>query len=211
MAYIYKITNLTNNKIYIGKTSRSIRVRWAEHLRHYKNYPNIPLYRAINKYGKDSFIIEQIEECDNEVINERECYWINFYDAYNNGYNCTLGGEGSLINYSEEEIQEIINRYKNGERLDLLAKEFHHNYNSVRSRLIERGVEIKTQAGPQKTAKKIFAINPFTLQVEKEYCSISEAARDICPQGNNYKAIANHISKYKNTETVSHNFLWKTK
>lgn len=28
MAYIYKITNLINNKIYIGETSRTIQARW---------------------------------------------------------------------------------------------------------------------------------------------------------------------------------------
>lgn len=210
MAYIYKITNLTNNKLYIGKTSRDIKTRWEEHLRHSISLPNIPLYRAINKYGKENFIIEQIEECNDEIVNEREIFWINFYNTYKNGYNCTLGGEGSLLNYDEAEIQEIIMRYQNGERLDLLCKEFHHKYDSIRSRLIERGIKINTHAGPMKQAKKIYAINPITLQIEKSYSSISEAARSICPEGKNYKSIANHISKYKNTKTISHGYLWKT-
>ena len=50
----------------------------------------------------------------------------------------------------------------------------------------------------------------MTLQIEKSYSSISEAARNICPEGKNYKSIANHISKYKNTKTVSHVYLSKT-
>ena len=210
MAYIYKITNLINNKLYIGKTSRDIKTRWQEHLRHSETLLNIPLYRAINKYGKDNFVIEQIEECDSTIVDEREIFWISFYNTYQEGYNCTLGGEGSLLNYDEKEIQEIITRYQNGERLDLLCKEFHHKYDSIRSRLIEKGIKINTHAGPMKQAKKIYAINPITLKVDSVYISISEAARSICPEGKNYKAIANHISKYKDTKTISHGYLWKT-
>ena len=82
MAYIYKITNLINDKLYIGKTSRDIETRWKEHLRHSETLPDIPLYRAINKYGKENFIIEEIEKCDDKIVNEREIFWINFYNTY---------------------------------------------------------------------------------------------------------------------------------
>lgn len=46
--------------------------------------------------------------------------------------------------------------------------------------------------------------------IVKEYNSISEAARSLCEEGKNFRAIGNHISKYKNTNTISHGFLWKT-
>ena len=46
--------------------------------------------------------------------------------------------------------QEIIRRYQNGERLDLLCKEFHHKYDSIRTRLVEKGIKINTHAGPMK-------------------------------------------------------------
>jgi len=48
--------------------------------------------RAIHKYGKENFIIEEIEKCNQELLNEREKYWISFYNSYENGYNSTLGG-----------------------------------------------------------------------------------------------------------------------
>ena len=54
-----------------------------------------PLYWAIAKYGKDNFTIEQIEEVENDFLGEREMYWIHYYDSYNNGYNATLGGDGT--------------------------------------------------------------------------------------------------------------------
>lgn len=50
MAFIYKITNLINNKCYIGKTERTILSRWKEHLQKRKTL-DLPLYRALNKYG----------------------------------------------------------------------------------------------------------------------------------------------------------------
>ena len=209
MAFIYKITNLINNKCYIGKTERSIEKRWKEHLRK-RNDLDLPLYRALNKYGINNFQIEQLEECSSQIIDERETYWITYYNSCEQGYNCTLGGEGGLLHLSEEEIEDIITRYIKGERLDKLCKEYHHDYYPIRSILKQRGIIINTNAGPVKLSKKIYAINPLTLKVEKEFESISAAARFICEPGHNPRAIGNHISKYKDTSTVSHGFLWKT-
>ena len=101
--YIYKITNKTNNKNYIGQTSRSINERFGEHLRDaYNRNSEQPIYRAIRKYGKENFSVELLEECNIADIDEREIYYINKYDTYNNGYNATLGGEGKpVVNYKE--------------------------------------------------------------------------------------------------------------
>lgn len=151
-----------------------------------------------------------MEECPIEALNERETYWIIQYNSCSNGYNCTLGGEGGLLYIPEEELETIINRYSQGERLDLLCKEYHHDYNTIKSLLKKHNIKINTNAGPAKLSKKIYAINPVSLKIESEYESISAAARAICPINHNFRAIANHISKYKNTATISHNFLWKT-
>jgi hypothetical protein len=49
----------------------------------------------MNKYGIEHFHIELIEETDSPE--EREIYWIEQYNSYHNGYNATLGGDGSCI------------------------------------------------------------------------------------------------------------------
>ena len=54
------------------------------------------------------------------------------------------------------------------------------------------------------------ALDPNTREIVKVYESISAAGRAICKEGKNPRAIANHISKYKNTSTISHGYLWKT-
>lgn len=94
MAYIYKITNDINQKVYIGKTEFSIEKRFKEHCSDAFRDRNEkrPLYAAMRKYGIEHFHIEQIEETDHPE--EREIYWIEQYRSFKNGYNATLGGDG---------------------------------------------------------------------------------------------------------------------
>jgi group I intron endonuclease len=119
LGYIYKITNLVNNKIYIGQTCRTIEQRWKEHLKRrlYENGNgyNYHLYKSMRKYGTENFIIEEIEYCNDDILNEREMFWIQEYESFNPdiGYNATMGGSGSRIyNYNE-----VYERYDNGESL----------------------------------------------------------------------------------------------
>lgn len=97
MACIYKIINQINNKVYIGQTMSSLKVRWNGHKTAWRQSGNCKaLYSAFDKYGIENFTIEPIEECDLDNINEREKYWIKHYNSYNNGYNMTLGGDGNI-------------------------------------------------------------------------------------------------------------------
>lgn len=97
MSYIYKIINDINDKIYIGKTEFSIEKRFKEHCQDAFRDRNEkrPLYAAMRKYGVEHFKIELIEETDNPE--EREIYWIGFYDGYTQGYNATKGGDGKRL------------------------------------------------------------------------------------------------------------------
>jgi len=93
---IYKITNIINNKIYIG-CSKDIEHRWIAHkseslLEHNPQY-NYSIHKAFRKYGLDNFSFEIIELIPESQLFDREKYWINFYDSYNNGYNETKGGD----------------------------------------------------------------------------------------------------------------------
>lgn len=88
MIGIYKITKKENGKSYIGQ-SNDIERRFSEH----KIKIDIPIKVAIKKYGTDAFNFEIIEECPLDKLDEREKYWIAFYNTYKEfGYNCNEGG-----------------------------------------------------------------------------------------------------------------------
>lgn len=104
MAYIYKIVNDINDKVYIGKTEKTIQERFKGHLIDSKKrrIEHRPLYNAINKYGAEHFQIILVEEVDREQASEREIYWIKEYGSYGTGYNATLGGDGkSYLDYKK--------------------------------------------------------------------------------------------------------------
>jgi group I intron endonuclease len=89
MIGIYKITS-PNKRIYIGQ-SVNINKRFNSYKRmHKKNMHQTRLHRSFVKYGTENHIFEIIEECDIELLNERERYWQDYYDVLNNGLNCRL-------------------------------------------------------------------------------------------------------------------------
>lgn len=96
---VYIISNLINNKVYIGQ-SVFIGKRWSEHRRDYqRKTEDSLLYKAMNKYGIHNFSWKVLEECTPEELDEREIFYIHKYRSYVgfkdcNGYNSTLGGRG---------------------------------------------------------------------------------------------------------------------
>ena len=94
MTVIYKAKNIINNKIYIGQSVQFKKRKWRHLYESKKNNPNNYFHRAIKKYGEESFEWTIIEEIKDELANEREIYWIAFYNSSNDkyGYNLTLGG-----------------------------------------------------------------------------------------------------------------------
>ena len=124
MAYIYKIINKKNNKIYIGKTEFSIEKRWKEHLRDSKKNLDRPLYRAMNKYGIENFDIEQVEKTDSPV--EREQYWIEYYGSFKYGYNATLNEVSQKMEDKRPELAEI-----DSNTADIFIEDINTNLNKL--------------------------------------------------------------------------------
>lgn len=96
---IYKITNLVNNKVYIGLTTTSLQKRWNVH-KCISKWKNSHLYNAIRKYGIHNFSIEQIDSTDDfKKLGELERHYIALYSSQNpeKGYNITAGGESNQL------------------------------------------------------------------------------------------------------------------
>ena len=118
MTGIYKITKKSNGKSYIGQ-SNDIERRFSEH----KNRNVIPIDVAIHKYGADAFNFEVLEECKIEDLNEREMYWIDYYNTYlGDGYNCYPGGtccageNNANTKLTDKDVEYIRDCYNNHER-----------------------------------------------------------------------------------------------
>jgi group I intron endonuclease len=96
MGVIYKITN-PSNKVYVGKTY-DLRKRINSHKCSAKKDKNIILYNSIKKYGWENHKLEVIEDLADELLNEREMYWIKELNTYRHenpmGMNMTKGGDG---------------------------------------------------------------------------------------------------------------------
>ena len=76
MRVIYEFVNKINGKVYVGQ-AKDFKSRLRCHKYHTKsNKKNSPFYAALRKYGWDNFNINIIEECDIEMLNEKEEYWI---------------------------------------------------------------------------------------------------------------------------------------
>ena len=123
---IYKFTNNINGHSYIGQTINP-KSRYQDHLGRVKK--NTGLDTAIAKYGAENFSYEVLYETPalpcyqvKELLNEKEIYYINKYDTYNNGYNQTLGGKGTVGMPCSEKSKEFRKWY-NAHRNELLSDE----------------------------------------------------------------------------------------
>lgn len=111
MKVIYEFVNKINGKVYVGQ-AKDFKSRLRCHKYHYKsNKKNSPFYAALRKYGWDNFFINIIEECNVELLNDREEYWINEKKClYPNGYNLMKGG--GQYEMSENTKNKLSNKRK---------------------------------------------------------------------------------------------------
>lgn len=135
--YIYLITNLINNKKYIGQTIQTINRRYTQHLANaFKYNKNTHLYQAMRKHGKDNFKIEIIEiisrkskeELSKDIF-KLETEYILKFDTFKNGYNLTTGDKGLGTSMDKKVYQYDIDS-------GLLINKF----NSLEQALIKTGV-----------------------------------------------------------------------
>ena len=135
---IYKITNNINGKVYVGQTTKTLTERFKKHCwgttENDQYHLNMAIKKAIRKYGKENFTIELIEEVETSKLDEREVYWISYYDSYNNGYNCTLGGQNGAtrptkLNWIQE--NEVIEAKYLGFSIKEIEQVYHIDRTSV--------------------------------------------------------------------------------
>lgn len=162
--YIYKVTDRTNNKVYVGQTRRNIYTRFSEHINralssNRKNDRTLAFYIAINNHKPENFYVELLEEVTGtpKQVDEREIYWIKELDSTNpdKGYNLDKGGH-----YISEACRKAAEKhlFKAGAKLE--------------GKMLENA-----RQNGYKVAKKVLQFDKHTAELIAEYPSIMEASR----------------------------------
>lgn len=200
---IYLITNLINGKVYIGQ-SINLKRRWYEHK--YGNYQNNnPIDRAFLKYGRENFKNEILEFCLPEELNEKEKYWIHYYDSNNpkKGYNVTYGGNQSLkFNY-----EAIYNKWQEG----YLCKELEEIFNCcdevIHNALLAYGItqnEIYERGNFHKVDEYyIIALSPIDKKPLKIFDSLKDVKKIL-----NLKNTSSIWNAIKNPNWKANGYYW---
>lgn len=102
---VYCFHCIFSGKKYIGK-STNIKQRLSRHRRNVKNNVLSKFYTAVKKYGWDGFVFGIVEECDVNILDEREIFYIEKYKTLTEGYNMTSGGDGGVTWIPDEETRE---------------------------------------------------------------------------------------------------------
>jgi hypothetical protein len=132
---VYKISNLINGKVYIGKTKEyrgdsvfGINGRFEQHKKCaiLGKYGCPLLNNAIRKYGPENFVIEKLLNCSLEEVDDKEIETIKQYDSTNRdiGYNIALGGGGRSVVHVPEEARINISKAQGGNGA-INIKEYH--------------------------------------------------------------------------------------
>lgn len=182
MGYIYVIENDINDKVYVGKTTDTLSNRFSKHCweAHNRTSHTSPLHNAIFKYGAEHFWIRPLEECANEILSEREIFWIDKMQVYIDdsiGYNATRGGEGN----PKYDPQEIISLWKQGYNQKQIAEKLGCERHTIKKYLEGADISLEERQKHKlgNAAKQVQQIDIHTDVVVAEYSSLAEAARMV--------------------------------
>jgi group I intron endonuclease len=170
MSIIYKITNSLTNKCYIGYTSKTVNTRWSQHIhRSFKKNLNCKFDNALRKYDVTNWNIEVLEEnLSVAESKEKEMYYIQLFDSYNNGYNSTLGGDGNTgIVMSAESNQKRSNALKGKQKnYDRMHGKTHKEESKLKISQSHRGMKKPwIQWSPEQINKRALTRRSLTFDM----------------------------------------------
>lgn len=110
---IYKFFNNINSKVYIGQTLKESRRFWEHKNCKGESY----FHNAIKKYGFENFSYEVLERVDESLLDERETYWISYYDSTNKSKGYNLESGGNFGKHHSEETKQKLSKFHKGMKL----------------------------------------------------------------------------------------------
>jgi group I intron endonuclease len=168
---IYCIQNKKNLKQYVGQTIGNLNYRLSKHFSDaVRTNNNTAIGSAIRKYGKESFIIFELEKCSIENLNEREAHWILFLNTYKKGYN-----RQHRSNHDRQEIKKIIKEFLNGSTQEELSKKYHICKKTIKYHLDKNNIDTNLNNNRSFKTYKTKEI----IKLYKEGYSIREISKKV--------------------------------
>ena len=206
--FIYKATSTTTGKVYIGQSCQTLEKRMCQHLhKATSDYdPTNHFHNAIRKYGFQDFVFQIIEDniIDNDTLNEREKYWIQYYNSYYDGYNSTLGGDVGL----RRDDLVIIALFHDGYTTKEICEITGHNRNTIYNSYKANGLqeENNKRKGDQVRLRCSEEVEQYSL--DGKYIKTHESASAAGREFGNQTAIS-AVCRQEESALSAYGYLFK--
>lgn len=213
---IYKIQNNINQKIYIGQ-SKNVEMRWKQHIYSAETGSQYPIHRALRKYGLENFSFSVLEECEASELNDKEIDWISKLNSYEEGYNCTRGGDGYLkIDY--DKILSLWNENKGAKEISEITgiRSSHltsilHSFDISKKEIRERSKNYMRKPVEQyDLSGKFIASYSCAEEAEKITGINAKKIQLMCQRQKGHKSVGGFLWKYVDDD-ISIEFLIERK
>ena len=179
---IYKFQNLITQEVYIGQ-SINLHERYLTHKRSWCT-GTTKMYESMQQYGWDNFTYEIIEYCPKEKLNEREMFWVQYYDSYKHGFNHNKGGS----NKNSIDREKVHFLWDNGFSIPEIIEELNISQTSAYVILNAYPPYMKYQEEKVITSSKVFQYN-LDGTFEKEWNSQTEASQMLNIDSNSIRKV----------------------